>query len=68
MRTPSTVAALRQAPWFIVPADKKWFRNLAVAETVRNALMPFKKTWLAQLGEVGREMKKELEEYRRSAT
>ncbi len=26
------------APWHIVPSDRKWFRNLAVAEVVANAL------------------------------
>ena len=28
----------KHAPWFVVPADKKWFRDLAVAETMRDAL------------------------------
>ena len=55
----------KQAPWFIVPADKKWFRNLAIAETLRDTLMPFRKTWLEQLAAVGQERKKEIEEYRR---
>lgn len=54
----------KHAPWFIVPADKKWFRNLAVAEALRDALLPFRKQWLAKLEEVGREKKKEIEEYR----
>jgi hypothetical protein len=48
-----------------VPADKKWFRNLVVAETLRDALLPFRKSWLEQLTEVGRERMKEIEEYRR---
>ncbi|MFN5756455.1 MAG: polyphosphate kinase 2 family protein, partial [Planctomycetia bacterium] len=26
------------APWHIVPADKKWYRNLVVARVVRNTL------------------------------
>jgi len=26
------------APWFIVPADKKWYRNLVVADIVQDAL------------------------------
>lgn len=26
------------APWFVVPADKKWYRNLVVAEIVEDAL------------------------------
>ncbi|MDW8344290.1 MAG: polyphosphate kinase 2 family protein [Verrucomicrobiae bacterium] len=28
----------RWAPWYIIPADKKWFRNLAVSEIVRHHL------------------------------
>src|SRR3984893_16508960 len=56
----------KHAPWFIVPADKKWFRDLAVAETLRDALLPFKKTWLKKLAESGREKKKAIDEYRRS--
>lgn len=56
----------KHAPWFVVPADKKWFRNLAVAETLRDALMPFRETWLEQLQEIGQEEKKAVEEYRGS--
>jgi PPK2 family polyphosphate:nucleotide phosphotransferase len=26
------------APWYVIPADRKWFRNLAVAEIVADAL------------------------------
>jgi PPK2 family polyphosphate:nucleotide phosphotransferase len=55
-----------QAPWFLVPADKKWFRNLAVVETLRDALLPFREQWLAQLEKVGREKSKAIEAYRRS--
>jgi PPK2 family polyphosphate:nucleotide phosphotransferase len=54
------------APWFIVPSDKKWFRNLAVAEVLRNALEPYKEAWLRELEEVGRREKKALEEYRKA--
>ena len=58
----------KRRPWFIVPADKKWFRNLAIAEVVHDALMPFKKGWLAELEQVGRDKKKEIEEYRENRT
>ncbi len=30
--------AARNAPWFVVPADSKWFTRLVVAEAVRDAL------------------------------
>ena len=56
----------KHAPWFIVPADKKWFRDLAVAQTLRDVLMPFKEEWLKKLEELGRERKKAIDEYRRS--
>jgi PPK2 family polyphosphate:nucleotide phosphotransferase len=56
----------KRRPWFIVPADKKWFRNLAIAEAIRNTLIPFKAKWLEQLEEAGREKKKEIEEYRQN--
>jgi PPK2 family polyphosphate:nucleotide phosphotransferase len=56
----------KPAPWFIVPADRKWFRNLAVAEALRNALMPFRERWLEKLEEVGREKRQAIEAYRRS--
>jgi PPK2 family polyphosphate:nucleotide phosphotransferase len=55
----------KHAPWFIVPADKKWFRDLAVAEALRDALVPFKDGWLKQLEELGRERKKAIDEYRK---
>jgi len=55
----------KYAPWYIVPANKKWFRTLAVAETIRDALMPLRKKWLEELEEVGREKKKAIEAYRR---
>ena len=29
------------APWFIVPADKKWFRNYVVAKTIVDTLEDF---------------------------
>ncbi|CAN5813793.1 polyphosphate kinase 2 family protein [soil metagenome] len=61
-----TRCSTQHAPWFIVPADKKWFRDLAVAETLRNTLMPFKESWLEMMGELGQERKKEIDEYRRS--
>ena len=44
-----TRCATPQAPWFIVPADKKWFRDLAVAQAVADALRPHRDAWLASL-------------------
>ena len=27
-----------EAPWYIVPADRKWYRNLVIARTVADTL------------------------------
>ena len=53
-----------QAPWFIVPANKKWFRNLAVAEAIVSALKPYEKQWMMRLEEVGQKSKAEIEAFR----
>jgi PPK2 family polyphosphate:nucleotide phosphotransferase len=46
------------APWYIVPSNHKWFRNLAVAHTLVEALRPYRDRWEKDLQERG---KKELE-------
>ncbi len=42
------------APWYIVPANHKWFRNLAIAYTLVDALRPYKKVWEKELQKRGR--------------
>jgi PPK2 family polyphosphate:nucleotide phosphotransferase len=59
--------ASREAPWYIVPADKKWFRNLAILERLVLALRPYRRAWLATLKEMGRERLKEIRALRRQA-
>lgn len=50
----------REAPWYLVPADKKWFRNLAVMERLVLALRPYQKVWLDTLKEIGKTRMKEI--------
>lgn len=52
------------APWFIVPANQKWYRNLAVTEAVVEALRPHRKGWLEALDGVGKKAKAELAAFR----
>lgn len=52
------------APWFVVPADKKWFRDLVVAEAVRDRLEPLKRSWLKTLEDRGRIERAAVEEVR----
>jgi PPK2 family polyphosphate:nucleotide phosphotransferase len=54
------LCASREAPWYLVPADKKWFRNLAVMERLVLALRPYRKVWLATLKEMGKSALKEI--------
>lgn len=42
------------APWTIVPANRKWFRNVAVAQALVDLLKPFRDKWLEALTERGR--------------
>jgi PPK2 family polyphosphate:nucleotide phosphotransferase len=42
------------APWYIVPADHKWFRNLAVAQAVAELLEPDMARWEQEVLERGR--------------
>jgi PPK2 family polyphosphate:nucleotide phosphotransferase len=56
----------REAPWHIVPSDKKWFRNLCIVERIVEALRPHKQAWLAELGLIGEKRRAELKEYRDS--
>jgi len=53
--------ATPHAPWFVVPADHKWFTRLVVADAVVDALDKLK----LQFPQVGPEQRRELEKVRR---
>lgn len=55
------------APWYLVPADKKWFRNLAVMERLVLALRPYRKVWLETLRKMGKSAMKEIRALRAQA-
>jgi PPK2 family polyphosphate:nucleotide phosphotransferase len=59
--------ASREAPWYLVPADKKWFRNLAVFERIVLALRPYRNVWLSTLKEMGKSSMKEIRALRAQA-
>ncbi len=52
------------APWHVVPANHKWFRDLAIMEAIEHALTPYKDDWHESLKEIGVKQKKELEAFR----
>ena len=35
----------KQAPWYVIPADRKWFRNLLISEIVVDALEELDMSW-----------------------
>lgn len=52
--------SFEHAPWYVVPADKKWFRDVAILETLVETLRPYKDKWLAKLAKIGEEAKSEI--------
>jgi len=62
-----TRCATRDAPWYLVPADKKWFRNLAVMDRIVRALRPYREPWLDTLKELGKTRLKEIRDLRAQA-
>ncbi|HEX5128964.1 MAG TPA: hypothetical protein VFV90_04425, partial [Usitatibacter sp.] len=58
--------AAPHAPWIVVPANSKWYRNLVVAETIVDTLRAYKKEWNKKLDVLGAEGRAELDSYRRS--
>ena len=53
-----------ELPWYVVPADRKWFRNVAVMQRVVAALRPYKQGWLATLKARRKQALKEIETLR----
>ncbi len=56
------------APWTIVPANKKWYRNLVVAESIAEALRSYRHRWDGKLKEMGRMGKEAIQAYRNKNT
>jgi PPK2 family polyphosphate:nucleotide phosphotransferase len=56
--------ASADAPWVVVPANAKWYRNLVIAESLAAALRPFRKQWRETLDEEGKIGRRDLKEWR----
>ena len=54
------------APWHVVPADKKWYRDVVVAETIVKALRPYRSSWEERLSGMSAERLAELKAMRES--
>jgi PPK2 family polyphosphate:nucleotide phosphotransferase len=53
-----------EAPWYIVPANRKWYRNLLVARTLVSTLRPYKKELEAKIVERGERERERIEKAR----
>ncbi len=56
--------AAPHAPWTIVPANSKWYRNLVVAESITRTLRDHHRQWTKKLDEMGKAGRAELAAYR----
>ena len=56
--------AARHAPWIVVPANAKWYRNLVIAESIVDALRDHRKGWEEKLDQMGKAGRAGLEAYR----
>lgn len=62
----STTAA-PHAPWIVVPADAKWYRNLVIAESIVETLREYRKPWQRRLEEKGDKAREQIAEYRKGS-
>jgi len=50
----------------VVPADHKWYRNLAIAETLVGEVVPYRTAWKQHLEEVSKHALQSIKDARRS--
>ncbi|HTK08406.1 MAG TPA: PPK2 family polyphosphate kinase [Ktedonobacteraceae bacterium] len=58
--------SIEEAPWYIVPSDRKWYRNLAIAHTLVQTMRTYKDEWRTQLEKRGRQELEALQQLRTS--
>lgn len=56
--------AARHAPWYVIPADRKWFRNVALSEVLLDTLRPYKAGWKTTLDTLGAKQREALTKLR----
>lgn len=57
----------KDAQWNIIPANEKWFRNLAVVEAIYEALQPYEEAWTKKLEAIGEKAKAEIAQFKAEA-
>jgi PPK2 family polyphosphate:nucleotide phosphotransferase len=56
--------ASKDAPWIVVPANYKWYRNTVIAQHVVEAMRPYQDDWKKYLSKLGQQRKAELAQIR----
>jgi len=59
-----TKCSTEAAPWYVIPSDHKWYRNLLIAQTLVDVLEPHAKAWRRHLAELGRNVLAEVQNER----
>jgi len=47
--------SLAHAPWYVVPANRKWYRNLVIADLVQKHMNPYRQQWSEALQTIQRD-------------
>ena len=56
--------ATKHAPWIVVPANAKWYRDLVIAESIVEAMRERRKAWMRKLEDMGNAGRNGLAKYR----
>jgi len=59
-----SLCSTNESPWYIVPANHKWYRNLAIAHTLVHTMRQYKDEWKTELEERGRRELERLKQIR----
>jgi PPK2 family polyphosphate:nucleotide phosphotransferase len=59
-----TKCSTEYAKWHIIPANKKWFRNLAIANAIVRSLRPYRKGWEKTLHKLAEKKLAELQAFK----
>jgi PPK2 family polyphosphate:nucleotide phosphotransferase len=62
-----SICSTENAPWYIVPGNHKWYRNLAVAHTIVHRMREFKDEWKTELEARGQRELEKLKQIRSSS-
>jgi len=61
-----SLCSTKESPWYIVPANHKWYRNLAVAHTLVHTMRQYKDEWQTDLEARGQRELERLKQMRKT--